>query len=394
VKTALLDYGIAATWNDNNEFEVWSPRAIAHGFGKPGPARETRAVQPLLMMRASRDAQRDHDPGRRPFLVTRSGMAGMQRYAQTWSGDNYTSWETLKYNIKMGLGLALSGVSNSGHDIGGFAGPRPDPELFVRWVQAGVLMPRFSIHSWNDDGTANEPWMYPEVTPVIRGLIDLRNRLIPYLYLLLWRYRNDYEPVIRPTFYDFPNDRQCYDENDDMMVGPWLLAAPVVEPGAQSRTVYLPRGAQWQDVWTGARFEGGQMVELPAPWDRPVLLARAGSAIPINVSEPPAATGDRRGFLVFPLPEGESCGESYEDDGESEAGREGAFGARHVIVKSEPDVLRVAVRRSGQAFGSRDDLTLILPANDRRPVNLSGAVLVEESYSDGERRLLVRYTAS
>ena len=392
VKTALLDYGIAATWNDNNEFEVWSPRAIAHGFGKPGPARETRAVQPLLMMRASRDAQREHNHRRRPFLVTRSGMAGMQRYAQTWSGDNYTSWETLKYNIKMGLGLALSGVSNSGHDIGGFAGPRPDPELFVRWVQAGVLLPRFSIHSWNDDGTANEPWMYPEITPLIRELINLRNRFIPYLYLLLWRYRNDYEPVIRPTFYDFPEDRQCYAENDDMMVGPRLLAAPVVEPGAQSRAVYLPRGAAWRDVWSGAAFEGGQSVELPAYWNRPVLLARAGSAIPIDVGEPPTATGDRRGFLLFPLPEGESSGESYEDDGESEAWRGGGFGAWRVIMKSAPDALRLAVERSGEVFAGRDELTLILPANERRAVNISGALLLEQRYTDGERRLLVKYS--
>ena len=89
----------------------------------------------------------------------------MHRYAQTWSGDNSTSWETLKYNLKMGLGLALSGVSNTGHDIGGFSGPAPDPELLVRWVQFGVFMPRFCIHSWNDDGSANEPWMHPQSNP-------------------------------------------------------------------------------------------------------------------------------------------------------------------------------------------------------------------------------------
>ncbi|MGP8243389.1 MAG: TIM-barrel domain-containing protein, partial [Bryobacteraceae bacterium] len=171
VKSALLDYGVSSTWNDNNEYEVWSPRVVAHGFGTPRPAREIRPLQPLLMMRASRQAQCEQRPGVRPFLVSRSGCVGMHRYAQTWSGDNYTSWETLKYNIKMGLGLALSGVSNSGHDVGGFAGPRPTPELLVRWVAAGIFLPRFSIHSWNDDGTANEPWMYPEVTHMVRELI-------------------------------------------------------------------------------------------------------------------------------------------------------------------------------------------------------------------------------
>jgi len=181
VKDALLDYGIAATWNDNNEFEIWSPDAFAHGFGDAYPAHQAKVLQTMLMMRASRDAQREHAPERRPFLVSRSGGVGMQRYVQTWSGDNYTSWDTLRYNLKMGLGLSLSGVSNIGHDIGGFSGPAPEPELFARWVQFGVFMPRFSIHSWNDDGTVNEPWMHPEVTREISDLIKLRYRLLPYL---------------------------------------------------------------------------------------------------------------------------------------------------------------------------------------------------------------------
>jgi alpha-glucosidase len=283
----------------------------------------------------------------------------------------------------MGLGLALSGVSNTGHDVGGFAGPRPDAELFVRWVQAGILMPRFSIHSWNDDGTANEPWMYPEVTSQVRELIELRSWLTPYLYLLLWRYRSSYEPVIRPTFYDFPDDARCYAENDDMMLGASLLAAAVVEPGARTRSVYLPRGAAWFDVWSGARMEGGQTMELPAPWNRPVLLARAGSAIPID-------EGGVRGFLLFPLVEGESSGESYEDDGESEAWREGGFGRWHVGVTSEPGVLQVSVTRMGRVPGDREELELILPGSELREVKLCGARLVREHRAGGQRRLRVR----
>jgi alpha-glucosidase len=225
--------------------------------------------------------------------------------------------------------------------------------------------------------------MYPEVTSQVRELIDLRSWLTPYLYLLLWRYRTAYEPVIRPTFYDFPDDRRCYLENDDMMLGPWLLAAAVVEPGAQTRAVYLPRGAAWWDVWSGARWEGGQVVELPAPWNRPVLLARAGSVIPVDA-------GDVRGFLLFPLLEGETSGQSYEDDGESEAYREGGFGSWHVGVKSEAGVLHVSVGRSGRFTGSQDELALILPGSELRPVNMSGALLLEEARAGGQRRLRVR----
>jgi alpha-glucosidase len=390
VKSALLDYGISATWNDNNEFEVWSPGVLANCFGRPRPAREIRALQPLLMMRASREAQREHSPGVRPFLVTRSGMAGMQRYAQTWSGDNFTSWETLKYNIKMGLGLALSGVSNSGHDVGGFAGPRPDPELFVRWVQAGIFMPRFSIHSWNDDGTANEPWMYLEVTGHVRELVELRNWLAPYLYLLLWRYRSGYEPVIRPTFYDFPNDDGCYRENDDMMLGPFLLVASVVEPGAKLRSVYLPHGADWYDFWSGRTFAGGQTVELPAPWNRPVLLACAGSVIPVNANKPAIAAGEQRAFLLFPPSRGQSFGESYEDDGESEAYRENGYGSWRVTMTGETDVLRVDIARLGRFAAGVDELKLLLPETELRQVELSGARLVDEHCIDGRRCLGVR----
>jgi alpha-glucosidase len=203
VKQTLLDTGIAATWNDNNEYEIWTDKAVANGFGQPRAATTCKPLQSLSMMRASRDAQKEHAPDARPFLVSRSGGVGMHRYVQTWSGDNSTGWETLRYNSKMGLGLALSGVSNSGHDIGGFSGPAPDPELFVRWVQFGVFMPRFSIHSWHDDGSVNAPWMYPTIAPIVADLIKLRARLIPYLYFLLWRYHRHYEPVVRPTFTTF-----------------------------------------------------------------------------------------------------------------------------------------------------------------------------------------------
>jgi alpha-glucosidase len=250
-------------------------------------------------------------------------------------------------------------------------------------VQAGILMPRFSIHSWNDDGTANEPWMYPEVTFQVRELIELRRWLTPYLYLLLWRYHTSYEPVIRPAFYDFPDDPRCYAENDDLMLGPSLLAAAVVEPGAAARSVYLPLGAAWFDVWSGARFEGGQTVELPAPWNRPVLLAREGSAIPIDA-------GGHRGFLLFPPPEGECCGQSHEDDGETEAWRDGEFGSWRVGVVSEPGAMRVTVSRAGRFTGDGDEVELILPGTELRPVSLSGALLVREHHAGGQRHLMVK----
>ena len=315
VREALLDLGVRGVWNDNNEFEIFSPTALAKGLASP--ARETRALQPLLMMRASRQAQIEQEPDKRPFVVSRSGSVGMHRYAQTWSGDNATSWETLRYNIKMGLGLALSGISNCGHDVGGFAGPAPDPELFARWVELGVFMPRFSIHSWNDDGSVNSPWMHESVADTVAGLIRLRGRLAPYLRYLSWRYAHDFEPIWRPTLYDFPDDPACWEEGDDFMLGPSLLVAPVVSPGTAKRAVRLPAGADWTDPWTGSRHTGGRTVVLDAPLGRPPILARTGAIIPINRA--PARFGEERidpGFMLFPPDRGSMSIDFHIDDGE------------------------------------------------------------------------------
>ena len=183
VRDELLAKGIDATWNDNNEYEIWDDAAHCAGFGAEMPIGLVRPALTLLMLRASRDAQADSVAWTlRPYLISRSGSPGAQRYAQTWSGDNESSWHTLRWNLPMGLGLSLSGWPNTGHDVGGFVGAKPDPELLVRWVQCGVFFPRFTIHSWQFDNSATEPWMYPEVLPIVRDAMRLRYRLLPYLY--------------------------------------------------------------------------------------------------------------------------------------------------------------------------------------------------------------------
>ncbi|UEP24859.1 glycoside hydrolase family 31 protein [Burkholderia ambifaria] len=392
VTSALLDYGIESTWNDNNEYEIWSPDAIAHGFGQPFPAREAKVLQTMLMMRASRDAQRAHAPARRPFLVSRSGGAGMQRYVQTWSGDNYTSWETLRYNLKMGLGLALSGVSNIGHDIGGFSGLAPSPELLLRWVQFGIFMPRFSIHSWNDDGTVNEPWMYPEITAQIASLIKQRYRLLPYLYHLLWLSTTRYEPVLRPTFGDFPGDPRCYDECDDMMLGDALLVAPVVDPGRTERTVYLPSGARWTCCASAQSFDGGASVTLPAPLDTPVMLLREGRVLPLNVAAQRfGARADTRGFIVAPrIEDGVAYGECVEDDGETEAWRDGEYGLWRIETGREASgELGVSVRWEGRMHRPAERVEILLPASLQGALAVRGARVEHDARDGAWRRIVV-----
>jgi len=391
VKADLLEYGIAATWNDNNEFEIWSNRAMAHGFGAPYPAREAKPLQTLLMIQASCSAQQEARPGTRPFLISRSGAAGMQRYVQTWSGDNYTSWETLRYNIKMAMGLALSGISNTGHDIGGFSGPAPEPELFLRWVQHGIFLPRFSIHSWNDDKSVNEPWMYPELTEDIRELIRIRYMLTPYFYELLWRAHERYEPIIRPTLHDFPQDSRCFEENDDMLLGDNLLVASVVEAGQTLRQVYLPKGAGWYDFWSGKHYQGGLDITLPAQATRPPLLAREGCAIPLNLAEQHfSRAADQRGFAIFPLVQDGSFKQSFfEDDGISEAYRHGQSGSWQLQVTSTRAEITLSLTYDGQYPLPSHDVFLLFPVTEQRAIRIHGSAPGQDQTDKDWRKIQI-----
>ncbi len=283
IKEQLLAYGIGAIWNDNNEFELWDDEAVCAGFGQPFRLGLGRPLQTLLMARASYEAVQEFAPGAPPYILTRSACPGVQRYAQSWSGDNFTSWHTLKWNIPMGLGMSLSGFPGYGHDIGGFAGPAPDPELFVRWVQCGIFLPRFTIHSWNSDGTINEPWMHPEVLPLIRQAIRLRYRLLPYLSSLMGEANAHGTPVMQPLFMA-SDDGGALASEFEFMLGPDLLVAPIFEPGARDRTVYLPAGVRWRELTSGQWFDGGREATVDAPLDTIPVFARGN-----RLNEPPEA---------------------------------------------------------------------------------------------------------
>jgi len=335
-----------------------------------------------LMMRASREAQIAHAPNVRPMVVTRSGAVGMHRYAQTWSGDNTTAWKTLRWNSRMGLGLSLSGVSNFGHDIGGFAGPRPDRELFLRWVAAGVLLPRFSIHSWNDDGSANEPWMHPEAVGAVRDLLGLRHRLTPYLKECLRRYAEDYEPALRPVWATFPDEPTTRDDGDTVMLGADLLAAPAFDAGVTQVETILPRGADWQDWWTGRRFAAGRTISLEAPLDRTPLLVRAGAVIPLNLA--PAHFGRHefaRGARIAAPEVGAIGGGWVEDDGEHIDGPSAAW---RVEGEADGRGITLSVSVSGPLETDRR-VTLVLPVAERRPVAVTSGRIVGEREVAGER---------
>lgn len=376
VTEQLLKKGIDSTWNDNNEYEVWDGEARCHGFGQPIAIKHIRPVMPLLMMRASLEAQQRFAPTLRPYLISRSGCAGMQRYVQTWSGDNRTNWQTLRYNIRMGVGMSLSGLYNLGHDVGGFAGDRPDAELFVRWVQNGVMHPRFTIHSWNDDRTVNEPWMYPSVTGLIREAINLRYRLMPYLYTLLWQASSDDEPMLRPTFLDHEQDLRTFEENDDFMLGRDLLVASVVAPGQNRRSVYLPEnGVGWYCFYSGVWFAGGQTIELDAPLDRLPLLVRAGAGIPLSsrLAHVDVNADDCRELRLFPTQDnGESTGLLFEDDGETTAWQQGNALWLRWNCQTDSQHIALTIELEGAFKPAWQELQITLPEGESRILTING----------------------
>jgi alpha-glucosidase len=177
VKEKLLDFGIIATWNDNNEFDIKDCEALTNGGINADLLRPTLTY---LMVFASYQAQIADSPNLRPFLSTRSGGIGVRRLAQTWSGDNRTAFEDLRYCHNIGLTMSLSGLYFYGHDLGGFTGNMPSRELLLRWLQHGIFEPRFTIHSWNSDGSATMPWSYPDILPSVQALFRQRRRLLPY----------------------------------------------------------------------------------------------------------------------------------------------------------------------------------------------------------------------
>ncbi|GCL73340.1 alpha-glucosidase [Paenibacillus naphthalenovorans] len=325
LKDAYISLGITSIWNDNNEYEINNLDAQCHFEGSGKEIGALRPIMPNLMALMAKQAIAEVDPDIRPYIVNRAGFAGIQRYAQTWAGDNHTSWKSLKFNIPVILGMGLSGVANQGCDIGGFYGPAPEPELFVRWVQNGIFQPRFSIHSCNTDNTVTEPWMYPGYTQYIRDAIQLRYQLVPYFYSLLFEASTVGSPVMRPLVYEFQQDAKVLEESFDFMLGSFLLVANVLEKGAETRSVYLPEGTDWFDWYTKEWYRGGQTIEQKVTLGSIPMFIRSGAIIPMAPGLRNIHKDVIEELRLLIEPSEESSFVYYEDDGKTNNYQKGDY---------------------------------------------------------------------
>ncbi|MFF8476886.1 TIM-barrel domain-containing protein [Streptomyces sp. NPDC015414] len=283
-----LAQGFAGFWHDMNEPTSFSafgettlPRSARHAVeGRGGDHREAHNVYALCMARAGYEGLRELSPRERPFLFSRSGWAGMQRYGGTWSGDVATGWPGLRASLALVLGMGLCGVPYSGPDVGGFDGS-PSPELYLRWFQLGAYLPLFRTHAGLRAGR-REPWEFgAEVLGHARAALLERRRLLPYFVTLAHLARRTGAPYVRPVWWGAPEDRALRDCEDAFLLGDQLLVAPVLDPGTGRRAVRLPRG-RWYDTVTEQAYEGPGRVLLDTPLSRIPVLARAGAVVPVR----------------------------------------------------------------------------------------------------------------
>ena len=386
-RTALLSRGVDTIWNDNNEYEIYEEGATC-ADGMAGEQRQVlfapqRGLQPLLMARASMDATAAAAPGVRAFGISRAMSPGCQRLCSTWTGDNDSSWGSLRWGLRCCMHLALSGMYHSGTDIGGFSGPVPEAELLARWYQAGVVLPRMVSNSWKSCGTVTCPWLHADVAPICIAALRLRYALMPYIYTLARGTADGRdEPMARPTLWDCgAADAGVWAECDELMLGPSLLAAPVVAPGARERALRLPAGPTcWYDFYApAAPLSAGSHVAVAAPLDTLPLFCPAGAMIPTAPHAGDAQTQwaphdcPRRRLRVYAFPgDGASETELFEDDGVS---ADGPFVTLRFALRCTAEEILLSVRSdrpAGAAYQLPFDVieVLILPRGDARRVVL------------------------
>ena len=330
----VLEYGTSSVWNDNCEYDSMVDKDCRCDFeGKGGTIGQLKSVMSNIMCHITDEAVHETFENTRPYIVCRSGHCGIQRYAQTWAGDNLTCWDALKYNIATILGMSLSGVANQGCDIGGFYGPAPEGELFLRWIQNGIFQPRFSIHSTNTDNTVTEPWMYGDLKEDIRHAIEFRYQLSPYLYSLTARAHESGLPIMEPMCSAFQNDPKCYEEGVDFMFGDSLLVANVVEKGAKTRSIYLPEGDNFYDYYTREAFEGGQTIQIPVTLSSIPLYVRSGAIIPMAENKlDNLTTQQATSIMLLCAADQNNAFTLYEDDGATMDYEKGDYLKTHITM--------------------------------------------------------------
>ena len=296
------------------------------------------------MVYSSYLAQIEKYPGLRPFLSTRSGNIGVRRFAQTWSGDNRTDWNSLRFCHFIGLTMSLSGFYFYGHDLGGFSGEMPSRELLLRWLQLGLFEPRFTIHSWNSDGSATMPWSYPDILPYVKEIFAQRKELVPYLYNCAYRAVEFNEPINSPVFLYYDGEAR---ESDLFLAGRNILFCPVLDEGKNSVTVRLPKGDRW--YFDGSVLEGGTSVETEiSAYGKMKYFVKCGCVIPYNKTLG-RSNEENLILTVYPVKNGTFTDTFFYDDGKTFDYLKNKCVKLNMTVECDENTVTVCYENTGDA---------------------------------------------
>ena len=284
-KELIEDIGVKGVWNDMNEPAVMDvpnktfPNDVRHDYdGNPCSHRKAHNVYGMQMARATYHGVKKFAYPKRPFVITRAAYSGTQRYTSSWTGDNIATWEHLWIANVQAQRMAMSGFSFVGSDIGGFA-EQPNAELYARWIQLGVFHPFCRTHSSGDHGD-QEPWAFDrDVTDIVRKFIELRYKLLPYLYTAFWNHINDGTPLLKSLVMYDQEDVHTHYRTDEFIFGDKILVCPINEPNAKGRRMYVPRG-YWFNYWTNEVVKGGKEMWVDADIDSMPLFVKEGAIIP------------------------------------------------------------------------------------------------------------------
>jgi len=323
-------------------------------------------VYGMQMARATYEGLKQFTPEKRPFVLTRSGFSGVQRYAAVWTGDNVASWEHIWVANMQCQRLSISGISFCGTDIGGFIG-EPDGELFVRYIQMAIFHPFFRGHSSSDQGD-KEPWAFGAAyEALIRKSIELRYQLIPYIYTTFWQYVNKGTPMIRPLAFLAQDDVETHMRMDEFGFGDQMLICPINVSASSGRAVYLPKG-NWYYYWNDKQFKGGHEYHVEAPLDRFPLFVKEGAVIPHqpvmqNLDGSPA----RQITLHVYYSSNRNISYFYEDDGENYSYRQGNFSVKKFTVFGNRRQMRIICEKFGSYKQQYTECRMVIHGLPFRP---------------------------
>ena len=362
----LISKGIDGFWNDMNEPVVFPDRTFPmdtrHEYdGMPCSHEKAHNIYGQCMAEASWLGMKRHAPDRRPFLLSRSGFAGLQRFAATWTGDNRSSWEHLKLANFQCQRLAASGISFAGADAGGFMG-HPTPELFCRWMQMASFHGFFRNHSSGEFG-GQEPWVFgQEVTSYVKAAIEGRYRLLPYIYTQFRRYAETGMPVLRSLALQCFTNKDTYWRGAEYFFGDHLYVIPIHEPQEGGRFLYIPEGV-WYSYHTDSLMEDtGKDVWVKCPLSFLPVYVRGGAVIPhwpvqqyVGELPRPPLTLD-----VWWAPEGEVASHLYEDAGDGYAYRNGECAVHDFLYRGGSNSLELDWNCEGDPCAFHESAEVVL----------------------------------